>query len=373
VKPQEPAAADDSDWLPLGPPKAAPVEEEPVREEDDEASLAQFEPEPEPEPEPELTIAPAAPFIETVAGEPEFRPEPGERGIQRSVLFDAHNEREIPEESPLSRGVLPLVFALIVGLAVGFAGGYGVGSNAVPDGSGSSPKTSAASSTPPAPEREFTETAVNGGSAPENPANSATSGNSETRANQTDPVESATPANPVNAALGRIEIRSTPSGARVMVNGRDIGRTPMTAENVAPGTHTLRIVREGYRPLERRVTVTGDRPSPAVSVQLIPERPAPASIASAASARSERTPAREPAAPPASLSKTTGAVFIESRPIGASVLVDGKPSGTTPMLLEGLNAGDHVIQIDAQGYRRWTSAVRIMSGVRARVAASLER
>jgi hypothetical protein len=175
----------------------------------------------------------------------------------------------------------------------------------------------------------------------------------------------------VNPVQGRIEVRSTPSDARVMVNGRDVGRTPMTAENIAPGSHTLRIVREGYRPLERRVTVTSDRPSLSVSVQLTPERPA-AKVASATTARSDRTPAREPAPQP-SLNKTTGALFIESRPAGASVLIDGKPSGTTPMLLEGLNAGDHVVHIDAQGYRRWTSAVRIVSGLRARVSASLER
>jgi hypothetical protein len=153
----------------------------------------------------------------------------------------------------------------------------------------------------------------------------------------------------------------------------------MTAENVARGSHTVRLFRAGYRPFEQRVTVTGDQPSTSVSAQLTPEQPAPRAPATAARSGStrptpERGAARAAAVPPLpSLSKTTGSLFISSRPAGASVLIDGKPSGTTPMLMEGLSGGDHVIHLDATGYRRWTSAVQIVPGERSRVAASLER
>jgi hypothetical protein len=143
----------------------------------------------------------------------------------------------------------------------------------------------------------------------------------------------------------------------VLIDGREVGRTPVTARNIGRGAHTLRLVRDGYEPAERRVSVTSKQPSPSVSVQLAPER----------------APAKADAAPVPSSSKTTGSLFIESRPARASVTIDGKPSGTTPMLLDGLNPGEHMIQIDSTGYRRWTSSVRIVPGERTRIAASLER
>jgi hypothetical protein len=65
--------------------------------------------------------------------------------------------------------------------------------------------------------------------------------------------------------------------------------------------------------------------------------------------------------------------MVVSRPTGASVFINEKFSGTTPMLLEGLTAGDHSVRLDFAGYRRWTSSVSITSGSRSRVNASLEK
>jgi hypothetical protein len=65
--------------------------------------------------------------------------------------------------------------------------------------------------------------------------------------------------------------------------------------------------------------------------------------------------------------------MIESRPRGATVYVDGKFSGTTPMLMDGLDVGDHMVSIEADGYRPWSSSVRIGSGERSRIAVSLEQ
>jgi hypothetical protein len=140
-----------------------------------------------------------------------------------------------------------------------------------------------------------------------------------------------------------------------MLDGEEVGRTPFTATDVGEGSHTIRLLRDGYAPVERRVTVTAKRPSPSVSVQLTrASQPAPSE-------------ALTTAAP------TTGALMIESRPRGATVYIDGRLSGTTPMLMEGLDAGDHMVSIEAEGYRPWTSSVRIGSGERSRIAVSLEQ
>jgi hypothetical protein len=151
-------------------------------------------------------------------------------------------------------------------------------------------------------------------------------------------------------------VRSTPAGARVILDGRDVGRTPYTAATVGGGAHTVRVVRDGYAPVERRVVVSANQSDATVNVQLTRARetvPVPAS--SATSGRS------------------AGSLMVDSRPTGATVYVDGKMSGTTPMLLEGVDAGDHVVGIEIEGYRKWSSNVRIVAGERNRVAASLER
>jgi hypothetical protein len=68
-----------------------------------------------------------------------------------------------------------------------------------------------------------------------------------------------------------------------------------------------------------------------------------------------------------------GSLAVDSRPPGASVFVDGKFVGTTPLVVETMGAGEHAIHLDREGYRRWATAVRVAAGERSRVAASLER
>jgi hypothetical protein len=42
-------------------------------------------------------------------------------------------------------------------------------------------------------------------------------------------------------------IESRPSGAAVIVDGRNVGTTPMSLGDVAIGSHAVRLERDGYR------------------------------------------------------------------------------------------------------------------------------
>jgi len=66
-------------------------------------------------------------------------------------------------------------------------------------------------------------------------------------------------------------------------------------------------------------------------------------------------------------------MMVESKPSRASVRVDGRLVGQTPLKLPSVAAGDHSIVIEHEGYRRWASSVRIVAGKPSRVTASLER
>jgi len=54
-------------------------------------------------------------------------------------------------------------------------------------------------------------------------------------------------------------VRSNPPGAQVYLDDLYVGTTPMSREGVLPGTHRVRINREGYQPVARTVEV-GDGP-----------------------------------------------------------------------------------------------------------------
>jgi hypothetical protein len=174
---------------------------------------------------------------------------------------------------------------------------------------------------------------------------------------------------------GSLLVRSTPLGARVFVDNRDYGRTPVTVNALARGAHRVRVTRDGYQADERQVTITSAQRAHSITVRLQAERPPqPAPQAATSSTPATRTPSGA-AAPSASTTATTGngPLTVESRPAGAKVFVDGKLVGTTPLTLPAVPAGDHAVHLDLDGYRRWSSAIRIIPTAKNRVAASLDR
>lgn len=237
--------------------------------------------------------------------------------------------------------ISPLAFALLIGAALGFAAGFGVGTwgRSSNPGETAVSDASVASNTGPAattgPAREFTEGTVAGAS----PA-----------------AEAAPKPAPAAPIVGSLLVRSTPLGARVFVDGREYGRTPLTVGSLSRGAHHVRVIRDGYVPDERQVTVTSAQRAHSMTVRLSPQRVAPA--ASVAS---------RPAAPSAA------PLTVESRPAGATVFLDGRLVGTTPLVVPDVAAGEHALHLDRDGYRRWSSAIRIVATERNRVTASLDR
>lgn len=69
-------------------------------------------------------------------------------------------------------------------------------------------------------------------------------------------------------------IRSTPSGARVLLDGRVVDeRTPSGLSAIAAGPHLVRIEKAGYRPYEKRLEVSGGRVTDLLHVRLLPTTP----------------------------------------------------------------------------------------------------
>jgi hypothetical protein len=64
------------------------------------------------------------------------------------------------------------------------------------------------------------------------------------------------PAQPA-ASSGTLITESRPSGARIVLDGREAGRTPLKLAGLKPGTHVVRFELAGYRPWTTEVRVAG--------------------------------------------------------------------------------------------------------------------
>lgn len=260
--------------------------------------------------------------------------------------------------------VWPLVLALVVGVALGFAGGYGVGVHDRP--AATLPALSTVRPTAGSPDGDYpedvsTENANTGTSAPGGAmpgatpvAGSAVASGGVARAAGVVRAPARVPA----ASPGSLLVRAVPAGARVFVDGRDYGRAPVTIRPLARGAHRVRVVREGFETEERRVVIPALGGSQVVAMTL-----------SSKAARKAETP--KPAVTPVAAMK--GAMNIESRPSGASVFVDNRAVGTTPLTIADVAAGTHTVRIELEGYRRWSTAAQVTAGERSRVRASLDK
>ena len=171
--------------------------------------------------------------------------------------------------------------------------------------------------------------------------------------------------------VGWLLVRTSPPGATVTVEGVDRGRTPLSLQDVPYGTHRVGIEAPGYGFETREVTLSAAATVAALSVELVRSGVSPAA--------ETRPPApAEPATPPAPViagagAGTTGSVFVESRPAGARVLIDGEHAGLTPIVVADLPPGRLEVRIEQDGYAPWVTVVEVPALDRVRVAASLDR
>ncbi|HXK08315.1 MAG TPA: TonB family protein [Vicinamibacteria bacterium] len=153
------------------------------------------------------------------------------------------------------------------------------------------------------------------------------------------PLAPSPAASPVS---GTLRVESEPAGARVRVNGEVRGETPLQLPGLALGAYQVRVDLRGYDPQSRDVTLDGASPSAELRLTL----------------------AR--AAAPAS-----GAADIVSTPAGASVSIDGRPAGATPLSGLTLRPGKRRIEIALAGHETWTGTLDVVAGETGHVDARL--
>lgn len=293
--------------------------------------------------------------------------------IQRDYATPVIGREGVTTNSERPRpAMLPLAFMLILGLLLGSAIQYwasGRDSSAAPAQTASpagSAARPAAGGQPQGSGRAWSEQAVAppAGEAPpvppDRPPSAATA-----EAARVAPLPSS----------GMLVVSSTPSQAGVTVNGKWRGRTPLMIDGLRFGPYSVRVVQPGFAAATETVTLSARQPTRTLSVRLQaanakspaaePGARRPGRAASAG--RSTRAPRN------ASPSSFAGTIYVDSRPRGARVLIDGRPMGTTPASIPDIPIGSHVVRLELPDHRTWTTSTSVAAGQVARVTGSLER
>jgi serine/threonine protein kinase len=219
-------------------------------------------------------------------------------------LFEEPPVQEVPADEPryvederlllaggaVDRGrpaILPYAIVAMVTLLAGFLAGYVFGSRdretpaapqqvSAPSRQTTTPAQPATAQATPSParptQREWSESRVEPAPVPVQPPPApadappvvARKAPAPTATPPKKPVpapraQASTPAPAPAPATGTIVAASRPAGARVIVDGKVVGKTPFKLAHVKAGTHTVRLELDGYRAWVSEITVTGGR------------------------------------------------------------------------------------------------------------------
>ncbi len=129
------------------------------------------------------------------------------------------------------------------------------------------------------------------------------------------------------------------NGARIMLDGVDLGMSPLIDAEVPPGTYELQVQRDRYLPYREQVEVEGRQIEQALAVTLAP---------------------------------AWAGIGFASEPAGADIIINGDVLAVTPARIELLQ-GAYDVTIKRNGYKAWQDDIVVAAGVdRQLPAVSLE-
>jgi hypothetical protein len=127
---------------------------------------------------------------------------------------------------------------------------------------------------------------------------------------------------------GKVSVSTDPAGAKVLIDGREAGSSPMEIDKVARGKHTVTVLKPGFATREKEIELEyGDELS--LFLRL----------------------------------KVKVVVFsVFSFPSGAEVFIDGKKVGTTPLKLKNITPGQHKLLVTKEEGCSHEELVTVLAG-----------
>ena len=142
----------------------------------------------------------------------------------------------------------------------------------------------------------------------------------------------------IRALTAEVTVHAEPEGAAVEVDGARVGQAPLSGPLLlGPGTHRLRVAREGFVTDERELSlVSGGAMEVRVALTAVPK---------------------------------TGRLELTTTP-AARVTIDGIPRGLSPLSVE-LAPGGHQVLLEQDGYRTQQQEVLLVAGQSRQLALGL--
>lgn len=114
-------------------------------------------------------------------------------------------------------------------------------------------------------------------------------------------------------AFGWLNVSSNPTQAKVLIDGRELGSTPLENHRLPSGDYVLSLQTEYYKEYQEMITIEDGKPFKL----------------------------------DASLTADFGRLSVQGFPEGARILVDGEFRGRVPYIIEPVSVGSHKIKIEA--------------------------
>ncbi|MCB9497277.1 MAG: PEGA domain-containing protein [Fibrobacteria bacterium] len=132
----------------------------------------------------------------------------------------------------------------------------------------------------------------------------------------------------LRALPGGLRMVSEPTGAQVLVDGKSVGRAPVTLDTLLEGRYHLAFQLDGFRTLERDVEVRSGQQSDVKGI----------------------------------LEVLPGRVKVASEPRGAITYLDDKRVGWAPLVIENIPPGTHSLRLELPGRRLVRDVVTVKPG-----------
>jgi hypothetical protein len=138
---------------------------------------------------------------------------------------------------------------------------------------------------------------------------------------------------------GELEVKSEPSGAKVYVDGKEVGETPLVLSDMKMGRHLIRVAKEGYDSYEILEQIGAGRKNVIASLKKV---------------------VREVE------------LVVLTEPSGATIYLDEHPVGKSPYETKDLPPRKYRIRITKEGYETWERTEIVEGGKKTEVVAKLK-
>jgi hypothetical protein len=143
----------------------------------------------------------------------------------------------------------------------------------------------------------------------------------------------------LKSLCGSLMVKSSPSGATVFVDGKEKDVTPLYLENIKKGLHTVKVTKDCFSVVEEKVDITA----------------------------SKRTDLD------VNLKSLCGSLMVKSSPSGATVFVDGKEKGVTPLHLDNIREGDLSVKLIKKGFETENKMITVKPSEKSNFSVNLRQ